>query len=205
MSKHLNISTIIDKNKIASENAFLVLVALTVKDSAGATVETLRFARNSENVTFQGNEYQAANFDIKIQTAVNEEPTISLSARDQTRTLSAYIEAYDGLVKSEVKLYVVNSGSLTAPPELEEDFLVTSASVSEYVANLTLGVESAVAQRFPNYRQFKERCAWKYKGIRCQYAGPMATCDFTRDGPNGCVAHGNEINFGGYPGIVELL
>jgi phage-related protein len=204
-AKHLNLSTVVDKNKIESDKTFLLLFKVDVKDSAGATVTTLRFARNSENVTFQGNLFVAANFELDIKVEQQSEPTVSLRAQDQTRTLSTYVDTYDGLVKSEVTLYVVHEESLNGAPEMEETFLVVDASVSDYVVSFNLGVESAVAQRFPNFRQFRNRCAWKYKGTRCKYAGALPTCDFTRDGPNGCIAHDNEINFGGFPGLNDLM
>lgn len=204
-AKHLNISTIVDKNKIASDKVFLVLIEVGVLDSEGTLVETLRFCKNSENITYNSQTYQAANFTLSMSNEVDREPSITLTAQDQTRTLGQYVEAYDGLVKSTVKLLIVNSGSLSAPAEFEEDFIITSASIQDYVVSIELGVESAVAQRFPPYRQFKDRCAWKYKGQRCKYAGGLATCDYTLNGANGCVAHDNAINFGGFPGIVELF
>jgi cell wall-associated NlpC family hydrolase len=33
----------------------------------------------------------------------------------------------------------------------------------------------------------------------------MPTCDYTRDGPNGCIAHGNEPQFGGFPGLKRFV
>jgi hypothetical protein len=204
-AKHLNLSTIVDKNKIASEETFVILLELVVRDFAEDEVATIRFTKNSENITYMGNVYTAANFTIDIKTEAGKEPEMTLQAQDQTRMLAQYVDAYDGLIKSDCKLIVVNSGALTSPPELEETFKVVGGSIDGYVVNLQLGVESAVAQRFPPYRQFKERCVWKYKGVRCKYAGGMSSCDYTRDGPNGCIAHSNEINFGGFPGLNDLF
>jgi phage-related protein len=130
---------------------------------------------------------------------------MTLAAQDQTQLLAQFVEAYDGLVGSDVTLYVVNSGALSSPPEIEETFKVVGASVQTYVVTINLGVESATSARFPPFRQFKERCVWKYKGVRCKYAGVLETCDYTRSGANGCVAHDNEINFGGFPGINDLF
>ena len=204
-SKHLNLSTVVDKNKVSSDKAFLILFKVVVKDYLGATVDTLHFAKNSANVVFNGDVYQAANFDLDIKVEEAKEPSVTLTAQDQTKTLSTYIDLYDGLVKSDVTLYIVHEDSLDGPPEMTEDFIVTDATTSEYVVTMTLGLESAVAQRFPNFRQFRNRCAWKYKGERCKYSGAMPTCDYTRDGANGCIAHSNEVNFGGFPGINDLF
>jgi phage-related protein len=201
---HLNLSTVIDKNKIDSDKTFLFLFSADVKDSTGALITTLYFAKNSEDVQYNGNTYQAANFDIDIQIEAGQEPQITLRAQDQTRTIQSYIDLYDGMVKSTVKLLVVHEDALPdGAPEMDEDFLVIESSVNEYIVEIKLGTESAVAQRFPLYRQFKNRCAWKYKGVRCKYKGSMPTCDYTRDGSNGCIAHGNEPNFGGFPGLND--
>lgn len=205
-AKHLNLSTVVDKNKIASDKAFLFLIECDVTNEAGVFVQTIRFAKNSENVVFKGNTYYAGNFNIDIAIEANKEPEITLSAQDQTRTIQTFLDTYDGLVKSPVRLIIVHEDALAdGVPEFEEEFLIINSSVSEYVVEFKLGTESAVAQRFPNYRQFRNRCAWKYKGARCKYSGAMATCDFTRDGPNGCIAHDNEANFGGFPGLNDLF
>jgi phage-related protein len=204
-AKHLNLSTVVDKNKVSSDKAFLVLFKVVVRDYLGVEVDTLRFAKNSENVVFAGDVYQAANFNLDIQVEEGKEPSVTLTAQDQTKTLATYVDLYDGLVKSDVTLYIVNEGALDGPPEIAEDFIVSDATTAEYIVTLTLGTESAVAQRFPNFRQFRNRCAWKYKGERCKYSGAMPTCDFTRDGANGCIAHGNEENFGGFPGLNDLF
>jgi phage-related protein len=204
-AKHLNLSTVVDKNKITSDKAFVVLFKVIVRDYQENVIDTLRFAKNSENVIFQGDVFQAANFDLKVEIEDQKEPSISITAQDTTKTLSTYIDLYDGLVKSDVTLFVVHEDSLDGPAEVEESFVVIDSSVQEYVVTMNLGVQSAVSSRFPNFRQFRNRCAWKYKGERCKYVGAMPTCDFTRDGANGCIAHGNEPNFGGFPGLNDLF
>lgn len=205
-AKHLNLSTVVDKNKVASDKAFVLLFKVVVNDTNGAFVTNLYFAKNSADVVFQGQTYTASNFTLDLSVEVGKEPEVKLSAQDQTKTLAQYIDTYDGLVKSTVTMMVVHQDMLPAgPAEISEDFIITEASVQEYVVSFTLGVETAVAQRFPNFRQFQNRCAWKYKGTRCGYAGGLATCDYTRDGANGCIAHSNEANFGGFPGLNDLF
>jgi hypothetical protein len=201
MAKHLSVGTIIEKNKIQSEETFLILMSAEIKDDNGDVVNTIRFVKNNENIDFGGFNYQAANFEFDISMDVNQEPTIKLTAQDQTRTLAQYIEAYGGLVNSTVTMIVVSSNALDKPAEIEETFLITSASVNEYVVSFDLGTASAVNMRWPQYRQFKDRCPWKYKGKRCAYSGPLKTCDYTLAGGNGCMAHANVKHFGGFPGI----
>lgn len=204
MPTHLTIGSIIEKNKIDSDHFFVTLIDAHIKDSEGNAVTTISIAQNSENVVFNGTTYQAANFEIDISVENNTEPSIRLTAQDQTRTLQQYIEAYDGLVDNEIVMTVVNTGALDRPAEISETFKILSTSNNEYVVEFQLGTDSAVNKRFPQHRQFKDRCSWKYKGPRCKYAGPMGSCSFTLFGTNGCVAHNNVINFGGFPGLNNL-
>lgn len=209
MARHLSVGTIIEKNKIQSEETFLILMAAEIKDEAGEVVNTIRFVKNNENIDFgkddTGNPYtyQAANFEFDISMELNGEPSIKLTAQDQTRTLAQYIEAYGGLVGSKVTMIVVSSNALDKPAEIQEDFTIISASVNEYVVSFDLGTPSAVNMRWPQYRQFKDRCPWKFKSRRCGYVGPKATCDYTLAGGNGCIAHANVKHFGGFPGIND--
>lgn len=205
MPHNLNVSTVIDKNKVASVNAFLILLEIFVKDSSGTAIETIRLAQNSENVVFETNTFTATNFDLDIKLDAAREPSITLKAHDETRLLAQYIDDYDGLVGNKIRVIIVNSGNLSLPAEIDEDLIVLNTSVSSYTANIELGMESAGSMRFPKARQFKERCWKKFKSTRCGYAGADATCSYTRTGVNSCSAKGNEINFGGFPGINELF
>lgn len=201
MAKHLSVGTVIEKNRIASENAFIILLQLDVKDENGDPVTTIRFCQNSENVVYGGETYYAGNFTLDFQNENGKEPAMSIAAQDQTKTLTQYVDAYDGLTDNEVIITVVNTGNIDGPPEMQETFKIVSSSIKNYVVTFQLGIESAVNKRFPNYRQFKDRCQWRYKGLRCGYAGAMTSCDYTLKGANGCVAHGNQNRFGAFPGL----
>lgn len=205
MARHLTVGSIIEKNKIASDELFLILIKVLIKNEDGDEVAVLTFVKNSENVVFNGEAYQAANFELDITVENNSEPQITLTAQDQTRALMQYIEAYSGCVGSTVIMTVVNSAALEQPPEIQETFKVISSSNNQYVVKFDLGTDSAISKRFPNYRQFKDRCSWKYKGTRCKYAGSLEKCDYTLLGDNGCLVHNNVANFGGYPGLNGSL
>jgi phage-related protein len=205
MPHHLNISTVIDKNQIASDKAFLVLLEVMIKDSDGNDIDTVRLAKNTEDVVFEGETFLASNFEMDMKLDTGKEPQITISINDPTGQIITYVDIYDGLVKSKVRMLIVHEGALDSPAELDEVMLVKSTTTSGYAVSFELGAESSVGHRFPQYRQFKDRCFKTFKGPRCQYAGPDATCDFTRTGVNGCVAKNNEINFGGFPGINNLF
>lgn len=205
MARHLSVESAIDKNRITSSAVWVALLKIEVVDpNTRAVTETLYLARNDEAVLFDGQNYQPANFQINIDQKQGEDPSVSLTAQDHTRHIQSRMEAMAGGVFSEVTLMIVNSERLDQPAELEHTFQVINSSVKNYVVSFTLGAENPLAIAFPKHRQSKERCAWRYKGYGCRYAGAMATCDYTLDGPNGCKAHGNAINFRGLPGLVRI-
>jgi hypothetical protein len=211
MARHLSVASVIDKNRVTSEVAWVILLDIYVTDpNSREVVETLRIARNNENVTFgtdaQGNPivYQAGNFDVQVDQRKGEAPSVSITARDQTRYIHSRLDAMAGGVFSEIQMTVVNTSRLDKPPEMQERFQITGATVKDYVVTIQLGAENPLAVQFPKHTQRQDRCAWRFRGYGCQYAGPASSCDYTKDGPNGCRAKGNTLNFRGLPGLVKM-
>jgi phage-related protein len=118
--------------------------------------------------------------------------------------IESRMEAMAGGIFSEVVMTVINTARLDKPPELQERFQIITSSVKNYVVNFTLGSENPLAIQFPRSRQFKDRCARQFKGYGCPYVGLLTTCDYTKDGPNGCAAHGMTEWFRGLPGLVKM-
>lgn len=201
MARHLSVATVIEKNRIASVNAFIVLMEVDVVDRAGVMVETLYLARNTENLTFQGQEYVASNFEITLKTESGTIPEIQVVAQDQTRAIQQRMEEHGGGVGFTVRVMIINTGNMTQPPEVAEEFKVVRASAAGYAVTFGLGAENPLSMRFPRGRQAKDRCRFLYKGVECGYTGPMLRCDLTLQGQYGCAAHGNTRRFGGFPGI----
>lgn len=203
-SPHLSVATAIEKNRLASDVAFVLLLDITVTDANKNTVEHLYLCRNSENVVYQGNQYIAANFEAKMDIDTGTDPRLQITASDPTGVIRDRMEVFGGGIGFEATLMVVNTGNLAQPPEIKETFQIINASQNGYDVSFTLGIPNPTMQRFPPRLQYRDQCTYQYKGLRCKYAGPMATCDYTRTGPNGCKAHGNEANFGGFPGMQNL-
>jgi phage-related protein len=203
MSAHLSIATVLEKNRLDSDVPFLVALDIEVVNPAtGVVVEVLHVVRNESEINFNGNPYQPTIFDITFSAASGEQGQVNLSMTDVTGALQARMEEHGGGVGFNVTLYVVNAGALDQPPEIEEFFQVLSASASEYRCEFQLGAENEAMKTFPRRRQMKDFCQWRYKDpSTCRYAGPLATCDLTFQGTNGCAAHGNTIHFGGWPGM----
>lgn len=202
MARHVSVATAIEKNRIASQYAFVPLLEVDVIDiSTNSVQETLYIARNSEDVTYMDNVYAAASFDFEIKESSQGIPEISVSTVDFTKTIQKKVDTYDGGVGFIVRLLVVNSGKLDEPAPINEEFYVLSTEVQDYVVSWRLGARNPLRQRFPRRLQFKDRCPWKFKGNECGYTGAETSCDYTLQGPNGCGAKNNSHRFGGFPGM----
>ena len=202
MPKSFSVLNVIEKNKLASGEAFIVLLEVRLVDTdTGLVVDTKYVANNNENITYDLNIYQAFPFDIKLTQEVDGVPEITLSAVDFQKILISEMNKLSGGTGSTVIMRVVNSGNLSAEPELEETFDVINASANDYRISLQLGAENALRRQFPTSMQMRDRCRWRYKSTECGYSGGIGSCDLSLQGANGCAAHNNTINFGGYPGL----
>lgn len=201
-NRALSVASIIEKNKLASGVPFVLLAKIEIFDSTSQTfVETVYVANNTESVVFAGQTYVAFPFTIELRYEAGAIPDISMSAVDFQKVLLGKLNAYGGATGSRVTIVIANTGNLSAGAEIEEVFEVTSASASEWKITLRLGAESVISRQFPARTQMKDRCSWRYKSAECGYTGGLASCDLSLQGANGCAAHNNTINFGGFPAI----
>lgn len=210
MGRHLSVATAIEVSRIASPVAFVPLIDVVVNNPVtGAYVETLYFARNSENITWHGNVYEASAFDFDVQEETGQVPRVTVTVKDYSQAIIEQMESYGGGVGFSVVLSVVNAGNLAQAPELQETFTVVSAMAQDYVVSFTLGIENPLMMRCPRRRQFRDYCNWRYKdSATCGYNGTKTSCDYTMWGGNGCLTHSdgsygaNQFwRFGGFPGI----
>ena len=203
MSRALSVATVLEKSKLASNVAFLVLLDIEViNPTTGLLVEHLYLCNNSEEFPYQGHTYLPFVFDIGLKQESGAQPEISLTANDFNGIIQAKMQLYGGGVGFNVTVMVVNTANTTQPPEVVEYFEVIGASSTNYQVAFQLGVETALGKPFPRRRQMRDFCAWRFKDANCKYAGGDLTCDLTLNGTNGCSSKGNVVNFGGYPGIT---
>lgn len=207
MTRHTTVATAIDKHKIASAVAYIPLLEVSVvngaSDYTSQPVETLYLACNNENFEWNGNTYTPVQFEIDVTYEQDKTPEVTLTFRDFYNVIQPRMQAYGGMMGSNVRLIVVNSSVVDSPAEMDENFNIISAraNASDYTVQFVLGTENPLGLRWPPRLQFRNRCFWQYKGIECGYTGTLPSCDFTMDGSNGCEAHGNQLRFGGFPGI----
>lgn len=201
-SRVLSVATIIEKNKIASKEPFLVFLEVDVIDPiTKQLIETFRLVRNTEDVTYQDVPYAAMAFEVELKQEAGGQSTVQLTIADYTRAVQERMQSYGGGIGSGVRIMVVNAGNLQQPPEIKEYFTVVGASSQNYVVTWTLGAQSILAVTFPRRRELRNRCAWRYKSAECGYTGDKTTCDLSLQGENGCAAHNNTLRYGGFPGI----
>ena len=202
MPNSFSVVNAIEKNKVASANAWLVLFEVQfVNTSTGLVEETRYVANNNEDVTFDSNVYVAYPFDIKMTHEAGGVPRLSLTAQDFQSILLTLMNQYSGATGSTAIMRIVNSDNLTAEAELEETFEIVGSSADDFVVNFDFGAENVLSRRFPNNIQMRDRCRWRYKSDECAYVGAEASCDLTLQGANGCAFHNNSPNFGGFPGL----
>jgi len=201
MARHLSLATVVEKNRIASAVPFIMLAEVEVKTADGTLVETLYFAKNTENFDYQGQTYSRCAFNFNITESATRVAEISLELRDPSLTVAKRLDEYDGGVGWRVRLMMVNTGNVTQPPEAEQMAFVMGSTIKGFSANLTLGSRNPLKSRFPARIQWRDRCAWAYKSKECGYAGGLATCDYSLQGDNGCAVHNNTKRFGAFPGL----
>ena len=207
----------LEKNKLASSKAWLVLLDVTMPDST-----PFRVCANNEDVNWPvdtPNTYSAFPFQLDTigDSSTGEVPAVTLRVSNVTRFLESYLENQDGLIDSVVKIYIINSTNVTTSsqgtginndtPEIELNYVVTDSTADETWVTFTLGAMNPFNRRFPRSKVWKNSCRYSgtvssangFKGARCQYAGGETTCDRSLATCRDTMY--NSINFGGFPGV----
>ncbi len=202
--KALSAPLLLEKNKIATNSAWLILLEITLTDGPPATV--LHLARDTKDV-YLGTppvKYDAMAFDLDpIEDQLKGQiPIINLKISNVTRLLQYYLEQLDGGIGSTVKIIIVNSDNLTEDYSLLElTFEVVGSSADASFVVLTLGMPNPLNKRFPLHRYIANHCNWvsRFKGIECGYDLPTpTTCDGTLVT---CRSLNNSDRFGGFIGL----
>ena len=202
----------IEKNKLASAKAWLILIKVTMPDDTEFFV-----CANNENVEWPvgGDIYLAFPFELDEigDSSKGEVPSISLRVSNVMRVLEPYLEDQDGLVDSAVNIYVVNStnvslidrtppvaGVYNADPEIELEYDIINTSADAQWVTFTLGATNPWNKRFPRNKVYKNICRYyDFKGDRCGYDGTETTCNRSLDACRNTML--NFERFGGFPGV----
>ncbi len=203
--KNLSAALLLQKNKIATPNPWLITLDVTWPDASNSY-----FVRNTENITFQSRTYVAFPFEIDTtgETSKGDIPAVTLKVSNVGRALVPFFEATDGAVGSTVIVRVINAALLTENyADLELTYEVMSAAMDNDWVTMTLGAPNPLRHKFPRYRYVALHCNWIFKGAECGAGTTGTSCDKTLDscrGGAGTARAGlvsNATRFGGFPGI----
>jgi len=199
----LSISTqaIAEKNKLASSDPWLLLLEIIYPGE-----ESIRLVWNTESVTWDGETWQPAAFELGDQEESKDAdiPEVSLGIVDINRQLTPLLDQYDGGIGAEVWIRIVHSAHLdVTEPEYEDRLeIIDTAIDSMNRVKFKLGAENLTNYRCPPDRFLKGHCRYKeFKGSLCGYDGPETECNRTFER---CRELGNQARFGGFPGVGRL-
>jgi len=166
----LSTVAIVEKNKLARTSVFIVLLKITLPDNT-----ILRLSSDNTNTWWAGATWVAFPFEIDEipEDSKAEVPQFEIRIGNASKAIQAYMETEDGVVDSDVVIYVVNSDNLAdSTPEFTANMQVIGASADPLWAHFTLGASNPYNQRFPKNRILKNYCRYPtggYGGARCQY------------------------------------
>lgn len=189
----LSLATILEKNKLQSDGAWLVLLEIQFSGVS------LRLVRSTAEEGIEWNGHKWASFPFELDD-INDDakatnPSVTIKVGNQTRTAQRYADMYNGGVDAVVYIRVVHENHLDiVEPDLELEFVVTEAESDDDWVYFTLGTDDADDKRFPEDRILKDWCPYAFKSIRCGYNGSAAPCTHTLAS---CKALGNGLRFGG--------
>lgn len=171
MGNNVSLQTVAEKNKLASSVAFLFCIDVEIVDpNTGSIVEIFHLVNNTEDITVAGVRYVPMAFDVDVASESGGQPSVTLTCKDYTKGLMAFLQAYRGGVGSNVTLSVVNAATPAAGFEISEYFKIVGTQTQDYDIAFTLGDENALAKPFPRRKQTRDFCQWRYRDPQtCRY------------------------------------
>lgn len=172
MGKDLPAAIIREKNRIASDSPFLVLLTITFPVD-GAT--NFYLVSNTENITFQGQEYTAFPFTMAFpdESSKGELTFATLKIFNINPIFRPYIEETKGGIGATVTVAIVNTAYLAENyAELTATFDVLQSTISLPAITFKLGYRNLMLVRLLG-RYIAMHCKWPFKGVRCAYSSRM--------------------------------
>jgi len=190
-----------EKNKLSSTAASLYFLDINIP----SLNEILYITNNNESITWNGHEYIA--LDIEIDDITNnstgEIPEFNLKLSNVKNEVAKYIRLYEKDIKNNgykddlsVVINVVFSNNLDNPiPETSLKMILRKPNITPSIVTFTLSATNGSMVLILS-RMLRNICRFKFKDIRCGYAGPEKKCDGTL---SRCLALQNGARFGGAP------
>lgn len=186
MALSLTQALIQEKNKVESAEAWLVLIDLIDPNNG---LNNLYLVRNNEDVTVNGQLYQAFPFEISdvVETSSGSLPSFSLKVSNIDRVVQSYVERDANFGSGwTVKVKVVSTVDLNSAPEIEFQALTLSVTCDKINATFNCGVGNPMMRQFPRQRYSSGFCQRVFNdGEGCTYAadgiGGHTSCNKTLD------------------------
>lgn len=182
------------KNSLSNDGVFLIFLEINNK----LISEPIRLVRDTQDQTWQDKLW--TRFPLSIETSGEDGktiPSLQIKISNVGGIVQTYIQNYNGLVDSEVKIMVAYSQNLSNPnPEFELDYLVTETTYDSQWITFTLGASSELSNRYPECKYVSNYCKYVCKDVRCGYTG-TETCE------NTLASCKIPERFGGFPGMVD--
>lgn len=201
---NLSAAAIMEKNKLASDGAWLVLLKILGKQEG---VVPIYLVRNRDPIMWNQIEWVPFSFDMDNinDDGQGEIQSLTIKVSNVTRVIQGYLEAVSGGVDATVTVMVVHSNHLdVTDPEVEEEFSVTGTSCDDQWVYFTLGPAYPVSSRRPERRYLKNFCQFEYCGIECGLTDAVKTqypnCDKTAVAcayRNNLTRYGGQLSIGG--------
>ncbi|MHA1248739.1 MAG: hypothetical protein ACTSRP_01985 [Candidatus Helarchaeota archaeon] len=166
------------------------------------------------NITFSPFAFTRGAFERVIKDSL---PSLRLDVSNLNPAFSSLFHAYK-LEGKKIKIYhgyledFIASG-LSAG--ISEEYFIKMISISDERIEVDLSsVLGFFDASFPLRYYIRDFCPWNFGDENCKFGTPegsntidltnfpsasMTECDKTYGGPNGCLAHKNTKNFGGFP------
>lgn len=200
MSWELPDALIERSNSLSDTGAWIWLFELQLPAPTG----TLRFANNTEDITWNGETWNKCYFQIDdIPESDNTEvPQLNVRLPNPDNTIQAAVESIQGGVGNPCILYLIHSNNTSETTVINYSFKITGCKIDSTWATFTLGGAHPYDKRVPQYRLIKNYCPFRFanetEGL-CGYdAEEGETCNKTLAA---CRAKGNAHRFGGTPGV----
>ena len=169
---------------------------------------TQYYARNTEDVTYNSEEYRKMALEVGTQVKGGDGsiPEVTLKVTALNEVLYQIIQKTQGAIGSDVKLIKVNTDFLSSSiSALEADYELMCSQTDEEWMYFTLGVPNPMNQRYPVDDYSSSICphaASRFKEPECQYSGGETSCNGTledcRDNKS------NAVHWGGFIGLNEF-
>ena len=170
-------AAILEKNKLASDAPFLLLLKIRHADLP----EVIYLARNTEDVTWAGRVW--TRFRLNVSSVVTDGttlPSVKLTVSNCGGIIQSYLQQYGGMTDAEVTLYIVHTNLLSSDEPLDQlDFTCLSTSYDEAWVTFTLGSSPELYNKFPLDTYMLDFCPFVFKSIRCGYVGTDKPCNNT--------------------------